>query len=375
MRFLLLISIIFLTSCAKKEVRNDSPVEIPVVEIKSDSVFLEQEFVGQVYGRQDIPIRARVAGFLEGIHFKEGLPVKKGQLLYTIDPQPFKESVVAAESELAAANTRLVKAENDLERIKPLAEMNAVSKKDLDAAIASRDAAEANLQAARANVNMKEINLGYTNVKSPIDGIIGKTNVKEGEYIGNSPGSVNLNTVSKIDTIHVEFFLTENDYLKIMDHIEKNKDTNAGQRRQVPLKLVLADGSVFPYRGKVNFINRQVDASTGAILIQAAFPNPGRIVRPGQFAKVRATVSSLDDALLVPQRAVSEIQGRFSVWKVNTDNQIEQQQIEILSPYNDYYIVKSGLNKGDKIVFEGIQKVSNGMTINPKITDFKSQVK
>ncbi|MCX2743028.1 efflux RND transporter periplasmic adaptor subunit [Mangrovivirga sp. M17] len=374
MRFLpVFLLIITIVSCSKKETQTTTLIQIPVVEVKKDSISLEREFVGQVYGQKDIPIRARVSGFLDGIHFKEGFPVKKDQLLYTIDSQPFKESVVAAESDLAAANTRLVKARNDLERIKPLADMNAVSKKDLDAAIASRDAAEASLKAAKAQVNMQEINLGYTSIKSPIDGIIGKTNVKEGEYIGNAPGSINLNTVSRIDTIHVEFFLTENDYLQIMGHLEKNRGDES-PRKKVPLKLVLADGSVFPYQGMVKFINRQVDASTGAILVQAAFPNPEEVIRPGQFAKVRATVASINDALLVPQRAVSEMQGRFSVWKVNENNQVEQQQIEILSQYHDYYIVKSGLKAGDKIVLEGIQKVSNDVKIDPILTDFNSQV-
>ncbi|NMM47286.1 efflux RND transporter periplasmic adaptor subunit [Marinigracilibium pacificum] len=373
MKYLFYIAIIFLTSCTKKPPPQQMILEIPVIEVSSDSVNLEQEFVGQVYGKKDIPIRSRVSGFLDGIHFKEGFPVKKGQLLYTIDAQPFKESLIGAQSELAAARTMLVKAENDLERIQPLADMDAVSKKELDAAIASKDAAQSNLNAVKAKVNMEEINLGYTKITSPIDGIIGKTNAKEGEFIGNSPGSTNLNTVSKIDTIHVEFFLTESDYLKIIYELEKNNQKRS--KAKVPLQLVLADGSIFPYKGEVNFINREVDASTGAILIQAAFPNPNRVIRPGQFAKIRATVTSQSNALLIPQRTVSELQGRFSVWKLNPDNTVTQQQIEILAPYRDYFVVKSGLKKGDKIVLDGIQKVSDGMTISPKIMTFESKVK
>jgi membrane fusion protein (multidrug efflux system) len=360
------------TSCGEKsEIPTAAPSpEIKVVKINSQKVQIEKDFVAQVYGKQDVPIRTRTEGYLEGIHFSEGKLVKKGELLYTIDPDQLQEAVNAANSQLAEAQVALTQAKNDLARYEPLAEINAISQKDLDAAIAKRDAAEAAVNAAKANLNFQNIQLGYSKIKSPIDGLIGKTNAKVGEFVGRSPNPVILNTVSLIDSIRVEFFLAENDYLALFREYQEARNQ---PRVQLPLQLVLSDGILFDQVGYVDFINREIDTSTGTILIQASFPNPDRLIRPGQFARVRAIIEEVENGVIVPQRTVSEFQGRFFVFKVDNDNVVSRDEVVIKGKYRDYFLIESGVQDGDRIVLEGLQQVRNGMTIVPEEVEFISQ--
>ena len=347
------------------------PPALPVVGVTVQEVPIEKEFVGQVYGFYDIPIRARVVGYLEGIHFNEGFPVKQGQLLYTIDPQPFEQAVAAAQSQLAESKIRAINAKSDLDRIVPLAKINAVSKSDLDAANASYDAAVEGVKAANANLRISEIELSYTRIQSPINGLIGKTNAKVGEFVGQDPNPVILNTVSRIDSVRVEFFLTEADYLRFAkEAIERGLDNNEAAR---PLRLVLGDGSIYEYTGKTDFIDRDVDPETGALLVQATFPNPKGLIRPGQFAKIRAIVTNIENGLLIPQRCVTEIQGNHFVMLVGDSGVVKQQSVQLGEKYKDYWLVQEGLEKDSRIVFEGLQKVREGMKINPQDTVFQSK--
>lgn len=366
-------AVIIFTACSQKESPVEpSPPEIKVVKLKSDTVKLEKDFVGQVYGYRDIPIRTRVEGFLDGIHFAEGRAVKKGQLLYTVDPEPLEAALSAAKSEKARTEVTLVRASSDLERIEPLAEINAVSKRDLDATVAEKGATQAMLDATNANVRIREIQLEYTRIKSPIDGIIGKTSAKEGEFVGRSPNPVILNTVSSIDSIRVEFFITEKDYLAFAADFAV-KAAQGEEKPTFPLKLILADGQVFQHEGRIDFVNRQVDAATGTLLVQATFPNPGRVIRPGQFARIRAVVETVPNGLLVPQRCVSEFQGTHSVLAVNSDGYVEQKMIEIAGDYRDYFVVLDGVKEGETVVLEGLQKTKGGGKIQPRLVEFASQ--
>ncbi|MEP1087059.1 efflux RND transporter periplasmic adaptor subunit [Algoriphagus sp.] len=370
----LLLGLALFYSCSPTpEVTEKEPLEVEVVKLKTESITLEKDFVAQIYGKVDIPIRARAEGYLQGIHFQEGRLVKKGDLLYTVNADPFQEGVNAATSELASAQVRLTQAENDLARYQPLADMNAISKKDLDAAIANRDAAKAMVSAANAKVRYEGIQLGYTQIKSPIDGLIGKTNAKIGEFVGRDPNPVILNVVSLIDSIRVEFYLSENDYLSIFR--EYQEDHRKLQDNPATLKLILADGSPFDQTGKVDFINRQIDASSGTILVQSTFANPDRLIRPGQFARVRVPIQNVNEGVLVPQRAVSEFQGGFFVFKVGEGNKLVQQPIEMAGNYRDYFVVKSGLAASDLVVLQAIQKVTAGQEITPKEVVFQSQYK
>lgn len=346
---------------------------IEVVKVIEKDLPIVKEFVGQVYGYKDIPIRARVEGFLESIEFIEGSYVNKGQLLYTIDSQPFQADVAAATSKVAEAEVMLVNAENELARYKPLAETKAVSDSDVDAAQATRDAAKASLNAAYANLEMSQINLGYATMKSPIQGVIGKTNARIGEFVGKNPNPVILNTVSRLDTVRVQFFLTESQYLLLARALVKMGDEVVEKEDQAKISLVLADGSTHPYNGVIDFINREVDSQTGAILVQATFPNPDLILRPGQFARVKVIMELEKGALIVPQRCVKELQGQYSAFTVNDSNLIESRQIKISDKFGDYYIVSEGLQANDKLVLEGLQKVRAGMEITPVETIFTSK--
>ncbi len=228
---------------------------------------------GQTYGLADIAIRARVEGFLEGIHFEEGRTVKKGQLLYTIDPQPFLAKEAEALGVVAEAKTLLVKAESDLSRIRPLAEINAVSQSDLDFAVAQQGATEASVEAAEAALRAARIQLGYTRMYSPLNGVIGRTQAKIGDFVGKEPNPVVLNTVSDIESIQVRFFLTENEYIYLSNFYATGaSEEDLNPRRKNTLTLLLADGSIYGEKGSIDFVDRSIDPRTGSILIQDSFP-------------------------------------------------------------------------------------------------------
>jgi len=368
--------VLTLLSCKDKKPPVMPPQPFEVYEIQAKSIPIYEEFVGQIYGEKDIPIRARVEGFLEGIHFNEGERVKKGQLLYSIDPEPFQEKVVAEKSKVSEAQTALVQTESDLRRIEPLAAMDAVSQQELDMSVSKRNAAESSLEAAKANLNIAKINRGYCKMYAPIDGIIGKTNAREGEFVGKDPNPVILNTVSQLRSIRVQFFLTETDYLKMarvyLTAEEMEMRRVEGDDR-AELELILADGSLYDQKGGVDFIDRNIDSSTGSILVQATFPNPDRLIRPGQFARVRIRVRENENSIVIPQKCAKELQGQFSVMVVNSDNVLENKTVEVTDKVGDFYIIKEGLKYGDKIVMEGIQKTRSGMEIIPQVTEFVSQ--
>lgn len=346
---------------------------IPVVQVKTEDVPIIKEFVGQTYGLFDIAIRARVDGYLENIRFQEGGQVKKGQLLYTIDPAPFNAKVAEAMSRVAEAKTRLVQAESDFQRYKPLAETNAVSQSDYDAAIANKGAAQAGLEAAMASLEFAKIQQGYTKIYAPISGIIGRSEAKESDYVGMAPNPVVLNTVSRIDTILVRFSLSELQYLELIQYQKSKAALNAArEERKADIELFFADGSVHPYPGKVDFVDRNIDPTTGTLMIQASFPNPEKLVRPGQFAKIRAILEQENNAIVIPQKCVQEIQGKYSVFVVNSENTIEFREIEVGQTVDDMWLIKSGLTAGEKIVLEGLHRVRTGMTIQPETKEFDS---
>jgi len=347
------------------------PPDIQVIKVIEKDFPRIREFVGQTYGEADIAMRARVEGFLEGLHFEEGMPVKKGQLLYTIDPQPFLAKEAEALSKVAEAKTILVRAKSDLNRIKPLAEINAVSQSDLDFAVAQHGAAEASVEAAQASLRAVRIQLGYTKMYSPIDGIIGRTQAKIGDFVGREPNPVVLNTVSNIESVQVRFFLTEYEYIFLTRFIDPDKvrEKQPDQKRN-NLTLILADGSEHKYKGSVDFVDRSIDPRTGSLLVQASFPNPGKTLRPGQFARILLEFETVSNALLVPQRCITELQGEQSVYVVDADNVIEYRQVEASATKDGLWLIESGLEAGETVVFEGLQKVRSGVTVKPLQAEF-----
>ena len=369
------ISLSLIFSCKDESVKVNPPQKIKVYKVTTKTVPIYEEFVGQVFGEKDIPIRARVEGFLDEIHFKEGSNIEKGKLLYVIDPDPQKEAVVAKQSMVAQANTLLIQKESDLNRIKPLAALDAVSKRELDIAQAQRDAAISSLKAANADLNIAKINLSYTRILSPIDGIIGRTLAREGEFVGKNPNPVILNTVSDISNIRVQFFLSENEYLRIAEKYSKAQidSTEGAKVKKIAVELYLSNGSLFDQKGLLDFIDRNIDTSTGTILVQATFPNPNKIIRPGQFVRVKVKVMDLKDALLVPQKCLIELQGQYSVLIVNKENKIETVQVVIGEKIPGYTIIKSGIKSGDQVILEGLQKAKPGLAVIPVVTEYKNQ--
>ncbi|MBC2736378.1 MAG: efflux RND transporter periplasmic adaptor subunit [Desulfobacteraceae bacterium] len=371
---LLLCLLLTVSACQNKEeaAQAPPPPDIPVVVLQAQDVPLFMEFVGQVHGLKDIAMRARVEGFLEGIHFEEGSQVEEGKLLYTLESQPFEEAVANRMSQVAEAQTMLAKASSDLGRIKPLAELKAVSQSDLDGAVAQFEAAQAALDAAQANLRAARIQLGYTKVYSPINGIIGKTKAKVGDFVGREPNPVILNVVSQIDTVLVEFFLTENQYLEAARRFLAKAQGVESEKEKAVLELILSDGSLYSHKGKVDFIDRDVDPTTGAILLQASFPNPEGLLRPGQFAKVKVRSETVRDGILVPQRCVTELQGLYSVFVVGQDNTVKEHQITLGPAVGSAYLVKEGLTAGDQVVYEGLQMVRDGAVVNPVVKDISA---
>lgn len=359
----LMVMIFSIASCTNTPPPPPPVMELPVLEIKTQDIPIFKSFVGQTYGLKDINIRARVDGVLEGVHFKEGTSIKKGTLLYTIDRQPIQAKEAARMSDLAQANTMLVKAESDLSRFKPLAESNAVSKRDLDASVAQYDAAKASVEAAKANLRATQIELGYTRITAPISGIIGITKAKVGDYVGREPNPVILNTISMTDTIQVRFFLTENEFLQLSRRTEQ---VNFKEKaREYGIRLILSDNSEFNHIGKVDFIDRSIDPNTGSILLQASFPNPEQLLRPGLFAHVKFMYDFIEAGILVPKRSVRELQTIYQVFVLSQDGKVETRQIEVSHTVDQSYVVSKGLQAGDVIIAEGFEKVRPGMPVKP----------
>ena len=368
------IILLLFSSCSQKEEQGPPPPpNITVIQTKAQEVPIYQEFVGQIYGFKDIAIRARVEGYLEDIHFEEGSRVEKGALLYTLESQKFEADVAAKMSMVAEQQTRLAKAESDLRRIKPLAEQKAVSESDLDGAEAQYEASVESVKAATANLRAAKINLGYTKIYSPIFGIIGKTIAKVGDFVGRSPNPVILNTVSRIDTVLVEFFITETQYLQVARRL-LSKSAAVEKKRQSLLQLILADDSLYEHNGKFDFADREVDPTTGALLLQASFPNPEEILRPGQFARVKAMVKVVEDGILIPQRCVVELQGLYSVFVVGDSNKVEERDVKVGPKIEQFWLILEGLKPGEQVVYEGLQKVKDGTVVNPTVQEIKASI-
>ena len=370
--FLFLLLTIFLAiGCSKTTAPPPKPPTVSVITVKEQPANIYQTFIGQTYGAKDIEIPARVEGFLTGMHFQEGKTVKRGKLLYTIDDQPFTANVASKMSSLVEAKTQLVKAESDLNRTRPLAELNAVSQSDLDADIAQYEASQAAVTAAEATLKSAKIELSYTRITAPITGLIGKTQAKVGSFVGKSANNSTLNTISDITNIVVQFFLTETEYLAFSEALlDKNISKEALKKlkqesRKNNLELILADGSVHPEKGSIDFVDRNINPMTGTILIEASFPNPNKRLRPGQYAKIKALVGIEKKAILVPQRAVSELQEIKQIFVVNKENKVELREVKIDQPIGDAWLITDGVKDGERVIVEGAQLVKDGTIVNP----------
>ena len=400
--------LLFGSACGKKEAVNAAappPPTVVVAQVVQQTVPIYSEFVGQTKATQTVEIRARVQGTLDKVNFTEGAPVRKGQVLFEIQKSEYEAAllsakaalskaqadlfqaqqrtdVVEAESNLAQAQTRLSLAQSDLARYTPLAKENAVTQIDLDTARAKKDSAAAEVTASKANLTNKaaavkytiektqamvaaakadisqaELNLGYCTIHSPIDGIIGLQQVNVGNLVGKNDATL-LTTVSSSNPFYVDFNISEAFLLKVTKEAR-------GTRPSVAFQLVLSDNSVYEHEGHFSVVDRTVDPKTGTILVRATFPNDAGRLRPGQFARVRAAAEERVDAILVPQVAVQELQSAKYVLVVGSDNKVSQRTVKVGDRSEDNYVVLEGLQAGEQVVIEGIQKVRPGMVVTP----------
>lgn len=350
-------------SCAQRQEPSSAPpipVEIAGVIVRDTPVYVEG--VGQTLGSQDVEIRARVEGTLEEVLFTEGSYVTNNQLLYVLDRRPLEASVEQVRGALAQAEAAYDKAQRDVKRLTPLWEKNAVSRQMLDDAIAAERSTRAAVESAKGALENAEIQLGYTRIYAPIDGLIGKTEVKPGNVVGRGQSTL-LTTISSLDPIHVRFSVSEQDYLAFRrDHLDDNSARNGA--RDV-FELVLSDGSVYPLKGSAVFADRNVDAATGTLLLEVSFQNPDRLLRPGQFARVRVPVRTLSNALLIPQRAIQELQATYSVYVVRPDNTVEFRAVTPGPSVGGLQVITQGLEPGERVVVEGVQKLRNNAAVAP----------
>ena len=363
-KLMLLPVILLLISCGgKKSASVAPPLEVPVTTVVQQDVRLESEYTGQTYGESDIQINPRVDGVILSLNFKEGNLVSKGQLLYTIDPLPFQTKVNEAEASLAQTQAQMAKAKSDLDMIEPLAKINAVSQRELVAARATYDAATASIKASEANLENANIKLGYCRITAPISGLIGISKVRVGDYV--QPGLMSvINTVSDLGEIRARFTISEQEFLRIFREVTSENSALKGAGNSITLKL--SDGSIYPQTGTLSFVDRQIDPTTGAMTFEAAFPNPDKLLRPGQYVKIIVVTDVRNNAILIPQRAVIEMQGINQVYLLSDSSKVQMKIITTGPTYKDAYIVEDGLTAGDKIAFGGTQLLRNGTAITPK---------
>jgi membrane fusion protein (multidrug efflux system) len=343
------------------------PPEVYVMPVVQKDVPTYLELVGQTRGFQDVEVRARVEGFLERVHFQEGSLVRAGAPLYDIDRKPLEAVVAAARADQATAEARLAKAENDVARYTPLVARQAVSQRELDDARAERDAARSQVDAAKAAVEKATLDQGYTRIFSPIAGLAGTTMVKAGNLVGRGENTL-LTTISQIDPMIFEVGVTEADYLRIARRgLQRGNAAGRGGSAPVDgIELTLADGTRYPQTGRVGPVERAVDPTTGTLGVQIIFPNPDLILRPGQFGRAKALLEMKPGALLVPQRAVQELQNLYSVAVVDDSGKVSFRNVKVGPRVESMWVIEEGLKPGERVVVEGLQRVQDGMTVTPK---------
>jgi membrane fusion protein, multidrug efflux system len=373
-----LVSLSLIAACSAPRPQPQTPPPVvKVVHVEQKDVPVYGEWIGTLDGMVNAEIKAQVTGYLLGQHYTEGSLVRKGQLLFALDPRPFQAVLDQAKGQLAQASAQELQAEAnqgktqlDVNRYMPLAEAKAITQQDLDNAVqanlaakAQVEAANAAIVAAKAAVETAELNLGFTNVRSPIDGIAGLALAQVGSLV--SAGSTILTTVSTIDPIKAYFTATEQEYLRYV-RMNPTESEREARTREIELELILADGTVYPHKGQFYVADREINPQTGAIRLAGLFPNPGNILRPGQYGRVRGATEIRRNALLVPQRAVTELQGRNQVVVVDGANSVHIRPVTIGERSDSMWIIESGLKPGERVVVEGIQNVRPNLVVKPE---------
>jgi len=355
---LVAMSLLALGGCHRGEQAKAPPVPVvEVVAVEERDVPIYKEWVGALDGSINAVIRPQVTGYLVRQNYREGELVHKGRVLFEIDPRTFQAALNQAKAQVSMQKARHDTAKANLARIKPLAAKDAVSQKDLDDAVGSELTARASVEAAQAVADDAQLNLGFTKITSPVDGIAGIAKTQLGNLVSPSMQE-ELTSVSTVDPIKVYINISEQEYLKTVE--------SGNKADQMPLELILADGSLFPHEGRFALVDRQVDPTTGTLKVGALFPNPGNLLRPGQYGRVRAKIETKQGALLIPQRAVTEMQGKYLVAVVSPEHKVEVRPVQVGERIGNDWLIDQGLHAGDQVVAEGTQKVRPGMTVTAK---------
>lgn len=373
---LLVAAIFFLYSCNSSAGNGGGyqmpTPSLPVITISSMPVTTHQEFSASLQGTRDIEIRPQVDGYLDKIYVDEGAFVRKGQALFHINDRPYSEQLNTAKAALAAAKANMVNAEINVSKIAPLVQNNVVSDVQLKTAQAAHDAAKANVEQAQAMVQSAAINLGYTTIKAPVDGYVGRIPHKTGSLVGLSTAEA-LTVVSEIKEVYAYFSLTEQDFLRFKNQFE-GSTIEEKIKKMPPIELVLPDGSIYSQKGKVQTVTGQFDNSVGAISFRAVFPNAERLLRSGNTGKIRIP-QLLSNALIVPQEATFEVQDKVFVFALGDSNKVASKPIVVAGKTPHYYFVDEGLQAGEKIVFPGTGNLQDGMVIQPQFIPADSLLK
>jgi len=352
---------ISLIGCQKKpQAAKPLPPPVEVAPVTQADVPIYHEWIGVLDGLVNAQIRAQVTGYLVNQNYREGDPIKKGDLLFEIDPRPFKAALDQARGLLAQAEAKLGKTELDVKRYGPLVKTKAISQEEYDDAVQANLAAKAAVVSATAQVEQAQLNLEFTRITSPIDGIASIARAQLGDLVGPATGE--LTTVSTVSPIKAYYSVTEQAYINFTKLFTTESD-RYDRLRQLEIELILTDGSVYPHKGRIYAADRQIGLTTGALRLEALFPNPDYVLRPGEFARVRVKFDLKHDSLLVPQRAVSELQGSYQVAVVGADNSIHIQPVRVGDRSGSLWIIEEGLQPNQLVVVEGIQKVREGMTV------------
>jgi RND family efflux transporter MFP subunit len=352
-----------LCGCKKKKPPPPPPPEVFVITIQPRDVPIYKEWIGSLDGLVNAQIRAQVTGYLLDQKYSEGRFVKKGDLMFEIDPRPFEAALQQAQAKLLQDQAQESKTRWDVERYEPLAKQNAISQQEFNDAVQAYRAAQAQVKADKALVESARLNLGFTKIMAPIDGLAGVALAQIGDLVG--PNGPLLTTVSTIDPIKVNFITSEQSYLSYRRQFT-NVTERTAHEQAVELELILADGSIYPERGRFAFASREVNPTTGTIQLTGMFPNPDAILRPGQFARVRAQTQIRKGVLVVPQRAVNELQGSRQVTTVDNQNKAHIKPVTMGDRSGSDWIIEKGIEPGARVVVEGIQKAKEGMVVNPK---------
>ncbi len=353
------------SACGKKETPVAPPPTVEVAPVVQKDVSIVQEWIGTLDGFVNAEIRPQIEGYVLRQVYREGFAVKAGDTLFEIDPRQFQATYDQAKGTLAQYEATLANATTTVARYRPLAAEKAISQQELDDAETRERTAQANVESARASLEKARLDLGWTKVVSPIDGVAGVAKSQVGDLVNRE---ILMTTVSQVDPIKVYFNPSEQEYLAWVAKYgppEKTLRTDQSLDKG-PLQLVLSDGSVFPHRGRPFLVGREVDVKTGTIQLAGVFPNPGNLLRPGQYAKVRVAVDTKKGAILVPQRAVSELQGSYQVAVVGADNKVTIRVVKPGPVDGSLWVIEDGLKAGDRIIVEGLQRVRSGMTVVPK---------